>query len=229
MNTKKILVVTVFVLMMSIKLNAQSSFQFGGLPSFNMNTKLKNDWSFNTKIESRQSLQRGVFGGEIDRSYQYLLTDFSVIAAKKVGLNARLGGGYLLRFEGEDLFHRFIQQYSFVRRMIGYRLAHRFLSDQTISQAEETTFRLRYRLVSEIPLSGESADPKEFYLKIGNEYINSLQAAEYDLEVRFTPMIGYGLSKTFRVETGLDYRVNSFLENNAKHSFWLSLNFYMEM
>jgi hypothetical protein len=208
---------------------AQSTYQFGVLPALNFNNKLKNNWSLNAKIESRQLLQRGVFSVNADKEYKYVLTDFSLILAKKVGLNSRVAGGYLLRFEDGELFHRFIQQYITVRRMSGFRLAHRVLSDQTFSKSEKPEFRLRYRITSEIPLNGESVDPKEFYLKINNEYLNSVQESEYDLEIRLIPLLGYDLSDSFKIETGLDYRVNSFLNNNTRHSLWMSLNFFIEI
>lgn len=230
MNIRVLSIVIFFVGIQVLRTaNAQATFQFGGLPALNINKKFENNWSLNTKVESRQRFKGGTFQGALDNTYKYVLTDVSLIAARKVGLNARVAGGYLIRVEGSNLFHRFIQQYSFVNRMIGFRLAHRFLSDQTLSQIEDPEFRLRYRVVSEIPLNGESVDPKELYLKLGNEYINSLQSSQYDLEVRFLPMIGYGVTKTFRIETGLDYRVRSFLNDSARHSFWMSINFFLDM
>jgi hypothetical protein len=208
---------------------AQSTFQLGGLPSLNFNKKLKNDWSLNSKIESRLLFQQGKINGDVDKNFNYVLTDFSLIGAKKIGLNSRIAGGYLIRLEDGSFYHRFIQQYVIVQKLSQLRLAHRFLTDQTISAIEEPEFRLRYRITSEIPLDGESVDNGEFYLKINNEYINSLQAREYDLEIRFVPLIGFDISERFKIETGLDYRVNSFLTNNTRHSYWMTWNLFVEM
>lgn len=135
----------------------------------------------------------------------------------------------MLRVEADELFHRFTQQFIMVQRLSGFRLAHRFLSDQTISDAERPEFRLRYRISSEIPLNGQSVDPQEFYLKVNNEYVNSLQDAAYDLEVRLIPLLGYDISEHFKIETGLDYRVSSFLNDAGRHSFWMSLNIFIEL
>lgn len=230
MNTK--ITFLVFILLLCQSSNtvfAQSTFQLGGLPSLNFNKKLKNDWSLNSKIESRLLFQKGEINGDVDKKFNYVLTDFSLIGAKKIGLNSRLAGGYLMRFEDGVLNHRFIQQYVIVQKLSGFRLAHRFLMDQTFSESEEPEFRLRYRITSEIPLNGESVDPGEYYLKLNNEYINSLQAKEYDLEIRLIPLIGYDISERFKIETGLDYRVNSFLTNNTRHSYWMTLNFFIEI
>jgi hypothetical protein len=230
LNTKGIYLV--FILLYTLLGNtvfAQSSYLLGFLPSLNFNKKLKNDWSLNSKIESRLLFQRGEIGGDVNKNYNYVLTDFSLIAAKKTGLNSRIAGGYLIRFEEGSVFHRFIQQYVIVQKLSGFRLAHRFLSDQTFSASEDPEFRLRYRISSEFPLNGESVDPGEFYLKINNEYINSLQANTYDLEIRLVPFIGYDVINRFRIETGLDYRINSFLTNKTRHSYWVNINFFVEI
>lgn len=230
MNTKTLSLISIIVSIHFVHtVYAQSTYQMGLLPSLNLNSKLKNDWSINTKIESRQLLQSGVFNVDIDKEYQYVLTDFSLVLAKKVGLNSRIAAGFLLRFEEGELIQRFIQQYAIVQRMSGFRLAHRFVSDQTFSESEKPELRLRYRITSEMPLNGESVDPGEFYLKINHEYLNSFQGSQYDLEIRLIPFIGYDLNDHFKIETGLDYRVDSFLDNNTRHSFWLSMNFFIEI
>ncbi|HNR08258.1 MAG TPA: DUF2490 domain-containing protein [Saprospiraceae bacterium] len=208
---------------------AQSTYRIGGLPSLNLNLKLNNDWSLNTKLESRQQFRSGEWNGKAIDQYEYLLTDLSLIAAKKIGLNSRLAGGYLVRSGEGEWFHRFIQQFVVVQKLSGFRLAHRILSDQTFSKHEKPGFRFRYRISSEIPLNGESVDEGELYLKINNEYINSLQAMEYDLEIRLTPLLGYDITESFKIETGPDYRINSFINGNTRHSIWMMLNFFIEI
>ncbi|MEZ4953131.1 MAG: DUF2490 domain-containing protein [Saprospiraceae bacterium] len=226
---KRFLVVLCLSLSFSYTIMAQSTYQFGSLPSINLNYKLKKGWSANFKIESRQLLQRGTFNMDKDKSYEYLLTDYSLIVAKKIGLNARLSGGYLFRFREGQAIHRLIQQYTITQRLPSLRLAHRVVTDQTFSNVDDTEYRLRYRLATEMPLNGQSADPKEFYIKISNEYLNSMQSAEYDLEIRLVPLLGYTATEKQKVEFGMDYRVNSFLEKNARHSFWISLNWFIEI
>lgn len=230
MNTKITYLVFIFSLIQfSNTVFAQSTFQLGSLPSLNFNKKLKNDWSLNSKIESRLLFQQGEINGDVNKKVNYVLTDISLIGAKKIGLNSRIAGGYLIRLENGSLYHRFIQQYVIIQKLSEFRLAHRFLSDQTISTSEEPEYRLRYRITSEIPLNGQSVDKGEFYVKINNEYINSIQVMEYDLEIRVIPLIGYDISERFKIETGLDYRVNSFLTNNTRHSYWMTLNLFLEI
>ncbi|MDN4166698.1 DUF2490 domain-containing protein [Cytophagales bacterium LB-30] len=230
MNTKLRYLVGIFcLLLLHHGLYAQSTYELGALPSLNFNKKLQNDWSVNAKLESRQVFQEGELSGMRTQAYDYLLTDMAFVAAKTVGLNSRIGGGYMLRVEEGEIYHRFIQQFIIVQKANGFRLAHRFLSDQTLSEAEQPEFRLRYRLSSEIPLNGESVDPREFYLKINNEYLNSLQAGSYDLEIRLVPLLGYDITEKYKIETGLDYRISSFLSQSTEHSYWWALNFFIEI
>jgi hypothetical protein len=228
-NKVKYLIPVLVLMLLQCAVYAQSTYQFGGLPSLNMNKKLKNNWSLNSKIESRQLFRQGEINGNTEKGYKYVLTDFSLIAAKKVGLNSRIAGGYTIRSQDGELFHRFIQQYIIVREMTGFRLAHRFLSDQTFSKIEKPEIRLRYRITSEIPLNGESVDPGEFYVKLNNEYVNSFQTMKYDLEIRLIPLLGYDITDNFKIESGLDYRVNSFLNNSTRHSYWMTFNLFIDI
>jgi len=149
LNTKiKYLVFILWFFPVSISVFGQSTFQTGGLPSLNINKKLKNDWFLNSKIESRLLFQQGEINGEVDKNFTNVLTDFSLIGAKIIGLNSRIALGYLIRFEEGVLIHRSIQHYVVVQKLSGFRLAHRFLTDQTFSVNEEPEFRLRYRISS---------------------------------------------------------------------------------
>ena len=231
MNTKalKYLVLLYVGLLLAYTVSAQSTYQIGLLPSLNLNKKLEKDWSLNLKIESRQLIQRGNFEGFVDPGYEYVLTDNTLVAAKKTGFNSRVAGGYLMRFRGKELIQRAIQQYSVVQKMNGYRLAHRFVTDQTFVPNQQTEFRLRYRLTSEIPLNGQSVDQNELYLKINNEVLNSWRSSDYDLEIRVIPFLGWIVSANTKIEFGLDYRVNSFLTNNARHTFWTALSCFIDL
>jgi len=199
---------------------SQASHQLGFLPSVNLNEKLPKDWSLNFKAESRQSLYRG----GID--YEYLLTDVALLAEKKIGVNTSAAGGYLLRIYADGVRHRAIQQISIVKGYTGFRLSHRVSADQTFEKDDAPEYRLRYRLSSEVPLQGLSLDPKEFFLKLSNEYLGSMQRDDYDLEIRATAFIGYALSPKQKLELGLDYRVDSFIHGQARNRYWIGLNFY---
>lgn len=208
------------ILFLGFSVLAQGNDQWGLLPSININKKLPKDWSVNLKAESRQILYRDAF------RYTYSLTDVSLIAATRIRLRTTVGAGYLASIAEDGIRHRTIQQISITRSYTAFRLSHRFSMDQTFGSQEEPEFRLRYRLSSEIPLQGQSLDPKEFFLKASNEYLNALQAKEYDLEIRTAAFIGYALTPVSKLEAGLDYRVDSFIAGNTRNRFWIGINFY---
>ncbi|MDN3605767.1 DUF2490 domain-containing protein [Kaistella yonginensis] len=208
---------------------AQVTFQVGLLPSVVLTDKMSNDWSVIYEIDSRQLLSTRNIEGVVDNKYEFALTDFSVLAAKKISHHSRLAGGYLLRIEDDEISHRYIQQYTLTHQLRSLPLSHRFASDQTFSSAEKPSFRLRYRIATEIPLMGETVDADELYFKMSNEFLNSWQDSEYDLEVRLVPLLGFNFKNEKKLEMGLDYRLDSFLQNKTRHSFWVSVNLLVEL
>lgn len=216
------LTASIFILLVYTA-KAQSSYQLGLLPSLNINKKLPKDWALHFKAESRQFLYQEDF------SYDYALTDVALLASTRVRFNTRITMGYMVRIDGEEVKSRTIQQVSFARRNPHVNLAHRIAMDQTFSSSEDTELRFRYRLSSEIPLEGESLDPGEFFLKVSNEYINSFQGSDYDLEIRGATFVGYALLPSSKLELGLDYRASSFLVGQMRNRFWIGINFYQSI
>lgn len=208
---------------------AQSSYEVGWLPSLTLNKKLPKDYVLNFKVESRQVFESGVFDTDIRDGYNYILTDFTTIVGKKIGINSSLNLGYLFRVENNTIIHRSIQQLIWVNRYEGFKLGHRVATDQTFEPGEAPAYRLRYRAVGELPLSGLEVDTKEFYLKGGVEYLNELQSSNYQGELRLLPFIGYALNPKQKLELGLDYRLGDFIDNAPEHTFWIAMNWYVSL
>ncbi|MGC9354197.1 MAG: DUF2490 domain-containing protein [Mariniphaga sp.] len=211
------------------KATAQDAYLVGTLPSLNWSKGLDNDWSLNLKVESRLRFLQGEFGGNASSNLDFQVADFALTTSRKTGLNNALAGGYLIRLRGEESFHRFIQQFTVVKRYETLRMAHRFSSDQTFNADTPWELRLRYRITAEVPLSGQSVDPGEFYLKLNNEYLNSWQEGEPDLEIRLVPLTGYEFTDNNKLEFGLDYRLSSFIDGNSRNSFWLNIGWYFKI
>jgi hypothetical protein len=66
-------------------------------------------------------------------------------------------------------------------------------------------------------------------MQLNNEYLNSIHYGAYILEIRFVPLIGYDFTDRFRIETGLDYRVDSFINNITDQSYWMTFNIFLEI
>ncbi len=219
-----------FLPVFTLCVNAQGSYRAGLLPAVTIDKKLPGDYKLNFKTESRQQLRGGTFGAENALDYDYLLTDFSLIGAKKIAIDKSLTLGYLLRLEDGKIINRSIQQFIATKLYREFKLAHRIAADQTFEPDADTEFRLRYRLAAEIALNGQSVDVNEFYLKINNEYLNALEGGDYDLEIRFVPLLGYKFPADKKLEAGLDYRFSSFIDGDAaEHRFWFGINLYQSI
>lgn len=199
---------------------AQSGDEYGILPSLNLNKKFNHGWAVNLKLESRQVFYQN------ELNYDYKLSDPSLALAKKLSAQSTLVAGYLMRFEGSEIIHRSIQQWTLIQQPGDLKFAHRFASDQTYEDKQSTEWRLRYRIATEIPLRGRSLDVDESYVKINHEYLNSFQEKEHDLEIRAIAFYGYVLNLNSKVEIGLDYRADSFINHELRSRLWLALNFY---
>lgn len=199
---------------------AQNQNSFGFLPSVNINSKLPKDWFTNFKIDSRQELYKDIF------KYSYKLTELSLGGGKKIGFRTKLAFGYQLSTDSKVVYNTFIQQMSHTKKYQTFILAHRFQTNQTLNKNKAVEYRLRYRLSAEIPLNGQILDPKELFVKVNNEYLNSMQGETYDLEIRIAGFLGFVLSPKTKIEIGIDNRIDSFINNNLRNRLWLGLNIY---
>lgn len=210
-----------FFLLLTNCLSAQFRTQYGVLPVLNLNKKINQDYKLNFKIEGRQQLFQ-----EGESASEYQLTDFALVLSRRTGLDHTLAGGYLIRFRNNQRIHRLIQQWAFEGGFTNLGLVHRFVTDQTFVPNEPTQFRLRYRAAVQLPLVGQSLNERELYLKMSNEYLGELQAAEFGLEVRLVLALGYRITNNNKVEFGLDNRLDAFLNDDGRLRSWSTLSWY---
>ncbi len=225
LNTKVFTLLLLFSICIWEKINGQSTHEGGILPTINITKKLNANLEANFKWESRHSILNSEPLQRPNYKYNYALNDFAVIISKKFGLNSKVSGGYLMRFTSGQVIHRSIQQFTLVRKLNRFKLAHRIVSDQTFSKSA-TSWRFRYRVGLEIPLNGYVTDAKEFYIKLTNEYLNIFKNSDYDLELRLSPKFGYKFNQRNKTELGVDYRLDSFLNARSQHTYWINLSWF---
>lgn len=229
MSMMRVAFICILIAISAIRANSQDRLRIGLMPHFNVNHKIAGNWRLNFKFESRQLMRdRDAFGNE-NPAFRYLLSDLSLMVLRKTGLNNQVGGGYLVRIQRGKLIHRATQQFSLVRNYRTFRLAHRIVSDQTFEMNEPIQWRLRYRLGFDVALHGESVDRGEFYIKMTNEYLNVFRGGKYDFEIRLVPVIGYAVEDHSKLEVGVDARYDSFIEGNARQSYWLRLGWFFSI
>lgn len=213
-------------LCMSVFSFAQDRYQLGVMPSANMKFSLGDGQELNAKLESRQFLLDGPEGVAAGNGFRYERSDLELVYNRSLSPLRSIGAGYLFRVEeGSGIVHRFIQQYAIIQRLRAVRIAHRIRTDETFSR-EDVRFRFRYRISVEKPLNGLVIDPREFYLKFNNEYLPTLAAGDFDMEIRALATIGYNFSDDMKLETGLDYRAEQIISPDTEHQCWLALGWY---
>lgn len=218
---------SVLALLIGSNLWGQSSYRFGSIPSLNLNTELAKGWGLNFKSEFRSMFRQGLKDKTPLITNEYIHTDLSALVSKKVGLGNRLTGGFLLRIRDNRVIQRYIQQYILVRNYDGYRMSYRFALDETFDDLLEVRFRLRTS--TEIPLNGKKVDDKEYYIKLNQEILNNFEASIYDIELRLIPLLGYKLNDNNKVEFGIDYRLDTFLNNEPRHTALVSMNWFLKI
>lgn len=206
---------------------SQSSYRIGVLPQVNLNIKLADEWRLVVRAETRQQLAFGIYGEPFEFNYATNLTDMALLISKRMAGSNSITAGYQLRVTPQKHFHRIIQQYSIINRFTSFRLGHRFAADQTFADNEPVEFRLRYRISLEKALQGQNIDPGEFYLKINQEQLFSIERDNVDLEIRLFPSAGFSINDNNKIEIGIDSRFNSFINSNLRSSYWLGIGWFI--
>lgn len=205
----------------------QTRFKTGALPLLNATVPVSEEWKLNIRSETRVKWAESMEGGPLEENLDFELHDASVSMVKKLKLTNSIAFGMLVRQrKGTDII-RFSQQYVITKNQASSRLAHRVLTDQSFGKDLPPRLRLRYRISSEWPLNGQKVDRGEAYLKLNHEWLNEWQDSEYDLELRLVPAIGFKFRDSSKLEFSLDYRVDSFISNKARHILWQSLSWYI--
>jgi hypothetical protein len=204
-------------------ISRSQSLETGILPQVTFTAPLGDKWEYTFKLESMQS-----FYSEGEQDYQYIRTDLQNFVSFRLTPFSKIAGGYQYRFlqSGENS-HRYIQQYSWLQRLRQFRIGHRIRTDQTVSPAEKTEFRFRYRLSTDLPLNGSTIDPREFYLIVSDEVVLGLQSGLFDLENRIGLSLGNNLTNNRKVELGLDYRLDR--PDQFRNRLWWTLAFFFKI
>ncbi|MAD98266.1 MAG: hypothetical protein CMB99_13145 [Flavobacteriaceae bacterium] len=205
-----------FLILLMGRTNGQSQNDYGFLPKVILSKKYGERLRWINSAESRTDLNK-------DATLNNNLLDLSSILSYRADVHHTLNFGYIIRFEGGEVIHRTFQHFNYLQEFSASQLSHRFAFEQFFEPNKSLFFRGRYRAMFQKPLNGERVDVKEFYIKLGNEYLWNFEDKE--LEIRFTPYLGYQLSTKDRIEFGIDYRTLSFDQNN----FWFRTTWYISI
>ena len=176
------------------------------------NMKIKSDWNWHNEVQYRS------YNAISDLEQLLLRTGIGYILTENNN-NILLGYGYILSQnyidDSDDKVnvneHRIYQQF-ITRQKIGITgVQHRYRFEQRFIEAD---FRLRFRyfLSLNIPLNNKEIIDKTVYLSAYNEIFLNTEGNIFDRD-RLYGGLGYGLSKTVRLEIGY---MNQFLPNTSR-------------
>lgn len=211
--------VLLFLFFVTFCVNAQSNFSSGWLPKATISTKISDNFKWVNSLEARESL----YNQKLE--FKHTLIDASSVISYKFNGNKSLNGGYVIRFSEKNTAHRLLLHYNYIKGFENFKLANRLGFESFFTRKHQPKFRVRYRATFQKALQGQRIDPKEFYTKIANEYL--YQITKEDLEIRFVPYLGYQLSKTEKLEFGIEYRASKFINTTTSSKLWLRTSWYI--
>jgi len=205
-------------LFLCIVLTASAQNKIGILPQINTKLKISDGWEGSSKLEAKQIFFQNPYpNSESETEFERI--DLESVFTRTKGPLSGVGLGYLIRYNGDYFIHRFIQQYSFSKKLTSLQISHRIRTDQTLEKDEATRYRLRYRIGLKKPLDNSN----NFFLEFNNEYLSSLQDKKGNLEIRAVGLVGYNISEKDQFEVGLDYRAEKLIKTKTEHELWLAV------
>jgi len=198
----------------------------GFFPEASITKKLENENRINFKIEHQQVLYDNRDGKSHQIRFKTYRTDLMSFYDWRLSPTSSFALGVFHRFQDGADANRFIQQFGKLQRLRTLRIAHRFRTDQTFTKGEKMAFRFRYRIAFEIPLNGTALDPGEHYLAVSNEPIISFQSRNFELENRLVISLGKLFQNGQKIEWGLDYRTDGYVDKPFRTRLWAKLGYF---
>ncbi len=199
----------------------------GAFPELALSIKVKESWKLTGKIESQHRLfsDDGVIESRF--MYQHDRTDFQLFLGRSLTTRAKvaIGSQYRLNGAGQNSY-RTIQQIGWLSTIRYYRIGHRVRADQTFLD-DGLSWRLRYRISSDLPINGQQLDPGEKYLIVSNEMIVELLNSVISLENRLCLGLGWYFKNKHKFETAIDYRLDPIVSAPQRNRVWLKFSFYL--
>ncbi|WP_147677206.1 DUF2490 domain-containing protein [Algibacter pacificus] len=205
----------IFFIFISFKSLAQDHFSTLGETRFAINKKVSQSYEMNFTLRSRYFLYQ-------DRHFQYQQQQVDFYHLSKLKMDKRhalsLGVYYRTRdpFDSGSDELRFIEQFTYKPQKQRTQFIHRFRAEQRFLKAK-TIFRQRYRFSMNLPLKGDKLDIGEAYFTGALEGLQSLsEKSKPELDERTTAQIGWKLSDSLKLQTGLEHRGEA-LNIETKH------------
>ena len=178
-------------------------------PDIALNYKVATNYSHNFKMSQRSYVY------DDDFRFKGRQLDVSHFSKLKIRLNQSIALGLQYRFRNafendRENELRITQQYNITFKRGNVRWGNRFRTEQRITPSS-TTHRFRYRLALDLPLNGEELDVGESYFIADTEsLLSAARGNKPEYDQRVTAQIGWLLNKETKLQTGAQYRAESY-------------------
>lgn len=209
-------------------LSAQESKVFftGIFPEISLTKKLDKQNKLNFKFENQEILFDSRDLESENPQFKHYRTDLMLFFDRSVRPGMSIALGVFHRFQENEDGNRIIQQLSMLQRMRKIRINHRLRTDQTFTKNDNLEVRFRYRFSLEIPLEGAEVDFGEYYLVLSEEPIFSLKDGDFEIENRTAIAMGKLYNSNEKLEWGVDYRTDGFIQDGFRTRLWAKISYY---
>lgn len=209
-----------FLICCNCTLAQDDNFDALGETSVALNHKVSKNYTTNFTLRSRYFLHQN--------SFRYRQQQLDVFHYSTFNLNLSKKLGFGIYYRNRDWFNsgsdelRLSQQFNYTKQQQNVRFGHRLRLEQRIFDSF-TDFRQRYRFTISFPLNGNSLETAntQFMASLEGLWIVSKNKAPL-LDKRTTAKINWQLSQDLKLETGLEYRLESFNVHTKNYLFLLT-------
>ncbi|GMQ24249.1 hypothetical protein Aoki45_09310 [Algoriphagus sp. oki45] len=204
----------------------KQTFFTGFFPEASLTKRLSQTQKLNFKVENQHIVFDNRDSSSENPQFSHYRTDVMAFFDQSLRHRVSVAIGVFHRFqEGEDA-NRIIQQLAIQQKARSYRINHRFRTDQTFTRNQALELRFRYRMSVEIPLQGAEVDHGEHYLLSSAESIFSHKGGEFEIENRLAVSLGKFFSSKEKLEWGVDYRTDGYLQDGFRTRLWAKISYF---
>ncbi len=217
-----------FCFLQGLELHAQSNHRFftGVFPEISVTKKINDIHRINFKIENQEIIFDNQDADSENPQFSHYRTDIMGFFDRSLRPGVSVALGLFHRFQENEDGNRIIQQLALLQKSRVVRINHRFRTDQTFTRNNPLEVRFRYRFSIEVPLQGEEVDPGEFYFLSSAESIVSHRGGNFEIENRLVSSLGKFFSKKEKLEWGLDYRTDGYLQEGFRTRLWAKVSYF---
>lgn len=198
----------------------------GIFPELSLTRKVSDRHKLNFKVENQRVIFDNLDSDSENPQFSHYRTDIMAFFDRSLKPGMSLALWLFHRFQENEDGNRIIQQFALTQKSRAIRVNHRFRTDQTFTRNQPLEVRFRYRLSLEVPLQGAEIDPGEYYFLTSGESIFSRQGSDFEIENRLAASLGKFFNKTQKLEWGVDYRTDGYIQDGFRTRLWAKISFY---